>query len=124
MPTHDEMVRVVERYVEAFDQNDPEMVVALFADNATVEDPVGTPAHEGIDAIRAFYTRSMTSNPKLTLEGPVRTAAGYAAFPFTVRLNYGGEKKIDVVDTFKFNEEGKVVEMRAYFSPQNMQGFD
>ncbi|WOK37441.1 nuclear transport factor 2 family protein [Sphingomonas sp. C3-2] len=124
MPTHDEMVRVVERYVEAFDHNDPEMVVALFAADGTVEDPVGTPAHKGTEAIRAFYTRSMKSTPKLTLEGPVRTAADFAAFAFSVRLNFGGEKKIDVIDTFRFNEEGKVVEMRAYFSPQNMQGFD
>lgn len=124
MPTHEEMVRVVERYVEAFDNEDPDMVVALFAADATVEDPVGMPAHHGADAIRAFYTRSMTSSPKLTLDGPVRTAGNFAAFPFTVRLNYGGEKKIDVIDTFRFNDKGEIAEMRAFFSPQNMQGFE
>lgn len=124
MPSHEDMVRAVERYVEAFDKGDPEMVVALFAADATVEDPIGTPIHRGHDAIREFYTRSMQASPKLALDGPVRTGGGYAAFPFSVVLNYGGEKKIEVIDTFKFDDDGKVTEMRAYWSPANMHGFE
>lgn len=124
MPSHEDMVSTVERYVEAFEKNDPEMVVGLFAADATVEDPIGTPIHRGHDAIREFYTRSMQASPKLQLDGPVRTGGGYAAFAFTVLLNYGGPKKIEVIDTFKFNDEGKVTEMRAYWGPANMQGFE
>lgn len=124
MPTHEEKVRVVESYIQAFAKCDPEAVVALFAEDATVEDPIGSPAHHGHDAIRAFYTASMATGAKLKLEGPVRTAADYAAFAFSVTLNYGGEKRVDVIDTFRFDEAGKVVEMRAYFGPANMHGFE
>lgn len=124
MPTHEEKVRVVERYVEAFAKTDPEAVVALFAENATVEDPVGSPQHKGLDAIRAFYTASMAASPRLELAGPVRTAADYAAFAFSAVINFGGEKRVDVIDTFRFDENGKVVEMRAYFGPANMHGFE
>lgn len=124
MPTHEEKVRVVEAYIEAFANGDPEAVVALFADDATVEDPIGSPAHEGLDAIRAFYTASMATGAKLKLESPVRTAADHAAFAFSVTLNYGGEKRVDVIDTFRFDDNGKVIEMRAYFGPANMHGFE
>lgn len=124
MPSHEHMVSVVERYVEAFANGDPEAVVALFAEDATVEDPIGSPAHRGHDAIRAFYTASMATGAKLKLEGPVRTAADHAAFAFSVTLNYGGEKRVDVIDTFRFGADGKVVEMRAYFGPANMHGFE
>ncbi|QKS01409.1 SgcJ/EcaC family oxidoreductase [Sphingomonas sp. CL5.1] len=123
MPSHEDKVRVVETYIAAFAKGDPEAVVALFAEDATVEDPVGSPARHGRDAIRAFYVASMATGAKLTLEGPVRTAADYAAFAFSVTLNYGGEKRVDVIDTFRFDDAGKVIEMRAYFGPANMQGF-
>ncbi len=123
MPSHEDKVRVVETYIAAFAKGDPEAVVALFAEDATVEDPVGSPAHHGRDAIRAFYVASMATGAKLKLEGPVRTASDYAAFAFSVTLNYGGEEWVDVIDTFRFNEDGKVIEMRAYFGPDNMQGF-
>ena len=123
MSSHADKVRAVEAYIAAFSRGDAEAVVALFAEDATVEDPIGSPAHKGRDAIRAFYVASMATGAKLTLEGPVRTAADYAAFAFSVSLNYGGEKRVDVIDTFRFDEAGKVIEMRAYFGPDNMQGF-
>jgi steroid Delta-isomerase len=53
----------------------------------------------------------------------VRTADGYAAFAFSVKLNMGGEKVVQVIDTFKFNAAGKVSEMRAFWSMDNMSGF-
>lgn len=121
MPSHDEMVRTVERYVEAFDKNDAAMAVDLYATDATVEDPIGTPIHRGRDAIHAFYAASMQANAKLRLDGPVRTGGDYAAFAFTVLVDFGGPKEIEVIDTFKFDAEGKVIEMRAYWNPANMR---
>ncbi|WP_380878105.1 hypothetical protein ACFB49_15550 [Sphingomonas sp. DBB INV C78] len=122
MPSHEQMVAAVNGYVAAFDKGDPAAVAALFAPDATVEDPVGTDAHKGHDAILAFYTMSMQTGAKLKLEGPVRTATNYAAFAFSVSFGHSADARVDVIDTFKFNDEGKVVEMRAYFGPNNMQG--
>jgi len=124
MATPEQMAAAVHGYVAAFDKGDPEAVVALFAPDATVEDPVGTEAKVGHSAIREFYTASMATGAKLQLEGPIRLATDYAAFAFRVELTMGGKLlTVDVIDTFKFNDEGKVVEMRAYFGPTNMAGF-
>ena len=124
MATPEQMTAAVHGYVAAFDKGDPEAVVALFAPDATVEDPVGTEAKVGHSAIREFYTASMATGAKLQLEGPIRLATDYAAFAFRVELTMEGKLlTVDVIDTFKFNAEGKVTEMRAYFGPGNMTGF-
>jgi steroid Delta-isomerase len=124
MPEPKEMEAAVHAYVAAFDRKDPEAVVALFAPDASVEDPIGTSPHVGHDAIRAFYTASMQTGAKLALDGPVRIAANHAAFAFTVHLHWdGSDKRVEVIDTFTFDEGGKVTAMRAYFGPTNMHGF-
>lgn len=118
------MEAAVHEYVAAFDAGSPERVAALFSDDASVEDPVGTEPKVGQAAILEFYTASMQTGAKLKLEGPIRVCGPYAAFAFSVLLNLGGkDMHVDVIDTFKFNDDGKVVEMRAYFGPTNMHGF-
>lgn len=118
------MVAAVEAYVAAFEKGDPDAVAALYAEDATVEDPIGSSIHRGRAAVRAFYAESMKTGAKLKLEGPVRVAGDYAVFPFSVNLNFGGgPKRIDVIDTFRFNAAGEVVEMRAFWGPTNMHGF-
>lgn len=117
------MEAAVHAYVDGFARGDLDAIVALFADNATAEDPVGTPPNKGKDAIRTFYGNSLKTGAKLTLEGPIRLieSAGYAVFPFSVAVSMDGHAvRIDVIDTFRFNEENKVVEMRAFFGPANI----
>lgn len=122
--TPEHLVNTVNAYVAAFEAGNPQAVADLFADDATVEDPVGTPAHKGRAAILEFYTKSMATGAKLKLDGPVRVCLPYAVFAFSVHLHWEGkDQRVDVIDTFKFNEDGKVVEMRAYFGPTNMHGF-
>ncbi|AYJ87069.1 steroid delta-isomerase [Sphingomonas paeninsulae] len=120
MPTPEAMTAAVHAYVAAFDRADPSAVRDLFAANATVEDPVGSPPHVGHDAIYGFYAKSMETGAKLHLEGPVRIAGNSAAFAFSVKLAINDSPmQIDVIDVFEFNDAGKVVSMRAYFGPGN-----
>ena len=66
----------------------------------------------------------MATGAKLRLDGPIRLATEYAAFAFQVQLTMDGKDlTVDVIDTFKFNADGKVTEMRAFFGPSNMTGF-
>ena len=52
--------------------SDPAMAAAIFAEDATVEDPIGTPLKAGKAAILEFYTGAMATGAKLVLQGPVR----------------------------------------------------
>lgn len=115
------MEAAVHAYVAAFAAGDPEQIVVLFAENGTVEDPVGAPIQQGHDAIRQFYTASMATGAKLQLEGPVRLTDEYAVFAFSVHLEWQGHaQRIDVIDSFRFDDNNKITEMRAFFGPANM----
>lgn len=121
MPTTQQMEAAVHAYVAAFEKGNAEAAVALFAADARVEDPVGTPPKIGEAAIREFYTASMATGAKLILDGPVRVAADHAAFAFHVALNFNDQDmEIHVIDTFAFDADGKITEMRAFFGPGNM----
>lgn len=113
---------VVQAYVQALDAGDLEAIVALYADDATVEDPVGSAPVVGREAIRAFYARSLATPLQVRLEGPVRVAGRECAFAFAVTLTYDGRRMtIRPIDTFRFDEQGRIVSMRAYFGPENFE---
>jgi acyl-CoA synthetase (AMP-forming)/AMP-acid ligase II len=100
----------------------PRPLAALFADDATVEDPVGSPQRHGRKEIHAFYAQSVTTGAKLELLGEPRCAGDYVAFPFAVKLEWQGRRQvIEVIDTFRFNDAGRITEMRAFFGPANMR---
>ena len=122
MPTEEQKLAAVHAYIAAFDAGDPQAATALFAADAVVEDPVGSPPKVGTDAIREFYTMSMATGAKLELLGDPRCVADYVAFPFAVKLDMNGNRMtIDVIDTFRLNDDGKIIEMRAFFGPANMK---
>lgn len=108
---------IVDGYVEAFEKADLEIIRNMFAEDATVEDPVGTEAKVGIDAIVEFYTKAFEMGAKLSLTQPIRVAGNSVAFAFDVTM---GDMKISPIDVFELNAEGKVQTMRAYWGPENM----
>jgi len=118
--THEEMSAVVHAYIEAFNQSDAQAALALYAPDAEVEDPVGTPAKKGHAAILEFYQHSMATGAKLSLEGSIRTVPGIAAWAFSAHLEYEGKKsRVEVIDLFHFAADGKIQKMQAFFGPHN-----
>lgn len=118
MPDAEQIRVTVQRYAEVFSAGDQEGYLALFADDATLEDPVGGDVHRGKDAIRSFFeaTRAMTPSIELALTGPVRVAGQEAAFPGEARPTIGGDTMvIPVVDTLRFDEEGRITQLRAFW---------
>ncbi len=117
METADKLA-AVNRYIEAFDKQDISLIKALFADNATVEDPVGTEPKRGIDAIVQFYQGAFDMGAKLSLNETPRCAGNAVAFSFTVSV---GAMTIQPIDVFEFNDAGKVVSMKAYWGAENIK---
>lgn len=122
MASSEQMIAAVHAYVDGFARGDIDALVSLFAPDATVEDPVGTPPKRGLEEIRSFYAMSIATGAKLELLGNPRCAADYVAFPFAVKLEWQGKRQvIEVIDTFRINDAGKITEMRAFFGPANMK---
>jgi len=110
----------VEKYISALNAQDLNGIVALYAEEATVEDPIGTPIITGISAIREFYGKATNIKLNVNLLGDVRIAGDFAAFSFAITLpSETGQMRIEVIDTLKFNEQGLITEMKAYWGEDN-----
>lgn len=113
--------QVVADYLRMMSEGDWQGVAALYAEDATVEDPVGSEPLRGIGAVTDFYRRAVETGARLHLDGPVRVAGREAAFPFHAEVKAdGGTLHIHVIDVFRFNDAGKIVSMRAFFGEDNI----
>ncbi|MBT5209015.1 MAG: Nuclear transport factor 2, partial [Halieaceae bacterium] len=87
------------------------------------EDPVGSEARSGQDALRSFYAGAVTGVMAASLTGEPRLAGNEVAFPFQVIAGQPGEEiQINIIDVFRFNAEGKVDLMRAFWGSDNVGG--
>lgn len=109
------------RYIALVDAGDVDGILALYANDAVVEDPVGQPPHRGIDAISRFYRDGMGQMAvRATLEGPVRaTDNGWGAMPFRVDVLGDQPCHIDVIDVMELDAEGRIRSMKAYWGELN-----
>tara|TARA_R110000824_G_scaffold209_20_gene1115 strand:+ start:1446 stop:1826 length:381 start_codon:yes stop_codon:yes gene_type:complete len=121
MLTPEYMKQTVDQYLAAINAGDMPAVMTLYADNAEVEDPVGTEPKSGDDILQ-FYTNAFSGGAKVELTGPVRISAKAAAFPFRAEIRQAGGQVliVEVIDIFEFDPAGKVVKMTAHFGPDNV----
>ena len=119
MTTPAEVRATIDRYVERHSAGDIDGILACFAPDARAEDPVGTAAHVGTDALRAFFegTHALCDRLELELTGPVRVALPHAAFPMRAISHIGGDALVvDIIDVMTFDDDARVTEMKAYWS--------
>jgi steroid delta-isomerase len=121
MLTPEHMQQIVDQYIAAINAGDMQAVMALYTDDATVEDPAGTAPKRG-DEILQFYTNAFSGGAKVELTGPVRISATAAAFPFRAEIGKddGQVMIVEVIDIFEFDPAGKITRMTAYFGPTNV----
>lgn len=117
-----DVTTIVRGYLRALESGDVEAIVSLYAEDATVEDPVGSTPVVGHEAIRAFYAKAQDMFPRTKLDGAVRVAGRECAFAFAVTVTYQGQRiTIHPIDTFRFDEQGRITQMRAYFGAENIE---
>jgi steroid delta-isomerase len=110
---------IVERYIAAYNARDTATIIALYDPRARMEDPVGLPPAVGLDAIAALYQMGFDMGVSIAHDGAVRCAGNEVAFPL---LATSPSSKLDVIDVFEFGRDGKIVRMRAYWGPDNLEG--
>ena len=115
------MEAAVHAYVRALNTGDLDAIVALYAEGAEVEDPVGSKPKRGLEEIRAFYAVSTQLKLEVALEGEVRAVGNEAAFAFSVSFDARGRRTtICPIDLFRFDAQGRIVQMRAFFGSGNI----
>ncbi len=113
--TAEHVRNVFQRYCELVSAGDFEGIVELYAEDATVEDPIGSTPHRGRDAIRQFY-RASAGSVRLELEGRVRSAGNAGAAAMIARPSASPQMRVETLDVMTFGDDGLVTSMRAYWS--------
>ncbi|WP_433680190.1 nuclear transport factor 2 family protein [Nocardia sp. CA-119907] len=114
---------VVEQYVKLVGSGPTEEIVELYAPDAVVEDPMGTEPKRGHDAIREFYDVLANLDRETQLRPEtIRIAGNHAAFMFTLVTKFGEQRfTLSPIDVMEFDDEGRIVSMRAYWSQDDMR---
>ena len=121
MPLSNDAVRAgVERYLDLVATGTADQIAELYAEDATLEDPVGSPVLQGREAIREFYG-TFASMSKTTELLTIRTCGGEAAFGFRIATDTGGGvATMEPLEVMVFDEEGRIASMRAWWSEADL----
>lgn len=120
MATHEQITETVRTYVGGLGKLRPEEIVALYADDGVVEDPVGTEPHRGHEALLAFYANTVVV-PIETELLTLKVVPGQAAFHFRMTVSIDPQKPLIIapIEIMTFDDEGKITSMTAYWSPDD-----
>jgi steroid delta-isomerase len=120
-PSADQIREVMRAYVKAMCDDDVDTIMSLYAEDASVEDPVGTPPRVGRAVLRDFYAMAVPSL-QVEITGPIRVAGHECAVPIVAAITTADSTRyIDVVDVMKFDDDGRIVSMRAFWNPAEMR---
>ena len=109
---------VLGAYCQGVRDENLDAICALYAEDATVEDPYGAPKKCGIDEIRAFYATSLLAKPRLRIAGEPVIVGAFSATPLIVDVHYNGrERVIELISIMSYDEDCKITTMTAYFDP-------
>ena len=120
MATGVELKARLQSYIDGLASGDVDEVMRHYADNATCEDPVGGTLYRGLAEIRAFYEQALSGQQLLIepLTPLLSTTSNCAAMGARVKTARG---TLNFVETQRFDDNGKIVEMRAYYDPADVQ---
>ncbi|NHA01459.1 SnoaL-like domain-containing protein [Nocardioides sp. W3-2-3] len=110
----------IQQYVDLVATGASADVVALYADGASVEDPVGTEVRRTREEIAEFYGALDGLEQSATLLH-VRIAGNEAAFAFEL-VTKAGEQTYTLapIDVMTFDDDGRITSMRAFWSGEDM----
>jgi steroid delta-isomerase len=106
----------VNRYAELLGSGSADEITALYAPDASVEDPVGSGARHGHAEIRDLYSRIEKQSRTVELLS-VHINGDEAAFLARLTVIAGEVRtRIDGIDVMTFDDDGLITSMRAFWS--------
>ena len=117
MPSPDQVRATVDAYVDAYARNDKAAFLALWAPDGVLEDPVGTPAHQGVEALGAFWDGARELADRIELVPVAVIVTGdEAAMVFEIHAHIGdGGLLMQAVDVMRVDDDGRLLSVRAYW---------
>lgn len=116
MPAQSDMKAALQAYIDGFNAGDADAIMTLFADEAVIEDPVGSPLKSRAE-FDAFIRDGVRFGARLSLAAPIRGSHGnHAAMVFVVTfVQHGVRYATNSMDVMTFDEAGKITRMNGYW---------
>jgi steroid delta-isomerase len=112
------------KYIEAWSTGNKELLLSVFAADASFCDPVGTPEFVGHDGIGRFWdfahqgeARKMI--PKLE---EIRACGSEGILRFTMQVRIPEKNKgldLTIIEYASVDDDGKIKTLRAFWGPEN-----
>ena len=119
MSEYEKAVEIADKYMQFMSTKNYEGVLTLYAQDATLEDPVGSDILQGKEAISEFYHRLGDTELSCNRTGPVRYANREMVFPFECLMTSDdGTLKMEIIDHFVLNDDNEIAAMRAFWGPE------
>ena len=115
----------LQAYIDGLNARDADAVIALFAPDAEIEDPVGTPIKRGAE-IAAWFRGAVQVEPHLELVAPIRGShADSAAMAFTVTTTRAsGRFQTQSIDVAYFDANGLIRRFEGHWGPDDRVRLD
>ncbi|MGW0174098.1 nuclear transport factor 2 family protein [Rhodococcus sp. NPDC003322] len=120
MAFEDDIRSAVATYLDTVANGTSADIAALYAEGATLEDPVGSEPKVGREEIEKFYAALDAVRNRTELLA-VKVAGNTAAFHFRVVTETGDQTiTIEPIDVMTFDDRARITSMRAVWSPADM----
>jgi len=120
MPTADDYAATVNRYLELLSTGGADEITALYTDDATIEDPVGSDVRRGRGAVHEFYAAIENLSKEAELV-TLRAAGNEVAFWWRMTVNAGDSRtRLEPISVMTFDGDAKITSMRAFWSPADV----
>jgi len=123
------MCAAIQAHCDTLSARDKDGWLALWSEDAILEDPVGTPPFEGKDALRTRFWKMIEAITPMHLwleREPVICGDNAIAVLWGVVSPGGRLSRVGpIYDHFRFDEAGKFVSMRAFwtYDPAHLPSF-
>lgn len=116
-----EPAATVKRYLDLLAANgSADEITGLYAEGATIEDPIGSDVRHGHDAIHEFYAAIENLEKKAELV-ELKTAGNEVAFLWRLTVNMGDNStRVEPISVMTFDDDAKITSMRAFWSPDDL----
>ncbi len=118
----EKIAATVNAYVELLNNGTAVQIADLYAPGATVEDPIGAPIRSSREELVEFYSIITNLDSREASLKWTKIAGDTAVFEFTLVTGTAGMSfEITPVDIMVFDEDGKIVSMRAVWEQSDLK---
>jgi len=123
--TAEQVRQVLQDYIRAWTIKDKALLLSLFAEDAVLEDPVGTPPFRGHEGIGKFWDFALSdSSRQITprLE-EIRACGNQGILRFTMQVRLPDERKglnLSIIEHAQLNDAGKLIHLRAFWDESSV----